>query len=546
MSQVFISYARSTEAQAKQIAEALRALGYDVWRDDQIPAHEAFGRFIEERLAAARVVLVLWSADAAQSEWVRSEASRARAMGKLVQLTLDKSSLPMPFDQIQFADLSGWSGEDAHPGWRKVAASVAELVGPASGGLSDRPSEKTAAPALPDRPSIAVLPFTDMTGARDQDYFADGMVEEIVTALSRFPTLFVIAAGSSLSYRDTSRTLPQIAHELGVRYLVEGSVRKAGERVRITVKVTDASAATPTPLWTERFDGTLEDVFELQDSVANAVAAQVAPTVEAAELRRADARPTADLSAYDLYLRARHLFQAWDREPVLAAIDLLNQAVERDPHYALAWGLCSYLHSLLAINIWSDDIARSYRLAREAGDHALAADGNDAEVLAWVAAGRVQSDVDPGMMDSLLERSIRLNPGLSLAWWGSGWGKLYGGDPTLAAERLETSLRIDPKSGFRPTTVAGLGFAAFMNHRFEDAARLLSEAAESRPSIQWWTLSTAAAAHAHLGRTAEARQILGRMPPVSAERNQALLGLFHDPDNRELLRTGLILAGADV
>ena len=544
MSEIFISYARSTEAEARRVEAALRALGHEVWRDDQIGAHQSFGKVLEERLAAARVVLVLWSADAAGSEWVRSEASRARAMGKLVQLTLDRSPLPMPFDQIQFADLSHWTGEADDAGWRKVVDSIADLLGGAA--TPSAPGVGTAtspAPALPSKPSIAVLPFTDMAGGKDQDYFADGMVEEIVTSLSRFQSLFVIAAGSSLTYRDTLRSPAQIAQELGVRYLLDGSVRKAGERVRITVKLTDAAAGAP--LWTERFDGGLADVFELQDSVANAVAAQVAPTVEAAELRRAHDRPTSNLSAYDLLLRARHLWRVWDKEALREAIGLLEQAVARDPDFALAYALAANLHTLMAINGWSEDRANSVRLGLDFARQAMRAGAEDPEVLTYVAASIMQSGGDITTADALQERALALNPGSSLSWFISGWCKLYTGRQELAISRLETSLRMDPRSGWRPVVLAGLGFATLFQRCFEDAIPLLLEAVELRPSLTW-ALHGVVAANAHLGRLAEARRRLADVGVSSAIYIESLSGLFRNPGDLELLRSGLALAGADV
>src|SRR5579862_2205018 len=184
MSDVFISYARSTEAQAKRIGEALRALGYGVWRDDEIPAHRAYADVIQERLKAAKAVLVVWSAEAAASEWVRSEAERARGERKLVQLKLDGVELPMPFDQIQCADLSGWTGQEDHPGWRKVAASIAELIGVRAGVT---PAPKAGTRKL----AICVLPFMNISGDPEQEYFSDGISEDIITDLSKVSALSV-------------------------------------------------------------------------------------------------------------------------------------------------------------------------------------------------------------------------------------------------------------------------------------------------------------------------------------------------------------------
>ncbi len=240
MSDVFISYARSTATQAQAAAEALKALGYSVWLDDELLAHHPYTHAIEEQLTAAKAALVIWSAEAVRSEWVLSEANRAREDRKLVQLSVDGARLPMPFDQTQCADLAGWTVDRIVPGWRKVVASVADLVGE---GLR-RPRRLADAPfALPSKPSIAVMPFANLSGDPEQEYFADGMVEEIVTALSRFKSIFVIGSGSTLSFKGKAISPHEAGRRLGVRYVLEGSVRKAGVRVRITTKLTEAGTA---------------------------------------------------------------------------------------------------------------------------------------------------------------------------------------------------------------------------------------------------------------------------------------------------------------
>ena len=180
MTDIFISYARSTADQAHRVAEALRALGYGVWRDDELPAHRAYAEVIEERLKAAKAVVVIWSDEAVKSEWVQSEADRARTDRKLVQLNLDGAALPMPFDRIQCADLSGWTGDADAPGWRKVVASLGDLMG-----VPSAPAVEAPALTLPSKPSIAVMPFANLSGDPEQEYFVDGMLVEIVEALSR-------------------------------------------------------------------------------------------------------------------------------------------------------------------------------------------------------------------------------------------------------------------------------------------------------------------------------------------------------------------------
>src|SRR5271154_2333067 len=203
MSDVFISYARSTEAQADQIAAGLRALGYGAWRDDELPAHRAYTDVIEERLQAAKAVVVIWSAEAVRSEWVQSEADTARTDHKLVQLTVDGSKLPRPFDRIQCADLIGWTGDPGAHGWRKVVASVGDLVG------GDRSPAAAPAPT-PRKLSICVLPFSNMSDDPEQEYFSDGISEDIITDLSKVSALFVIARNSAFAYKGKAFKIPDI------------------------------------------------------------------------------------------------------------------------------------------------------------------------------------------------------------------------------------------------------------------------------------------------------------------------------------------------
>ena len=211
---------------------------------------------------------------------------------------------------------------------------------------------------LPDKPSIAVLPFQNMSGDPEQEYFVDGMVEEIITALSRIRWLFVIARNSTFTYKGQSPDLKQVGRELGVRYVLEGSVRKGGNRVRITAQLIDA--LTGTHLWADRFDGSLEDVFELQDKVAFSVAGVIEPALQAAEARRSAHRPTNDLTAYDLYLRALPNFASAARERTREALDLLEQAIARDPRYGPALALAAMCMPQLHLNGWAEspDVGR--------------------------------------------------------------------------------------------------------------------------------------------------------------------------------------------
>jgi TolB-like protein len=228
---------------------------------------------------------------------------------------------------------------------------------------------------LPDKPSIAVLPFANMSGDPEQEYFADGMVEEIITALSRIRWLFVIARNSSFTYKGQAVDVKQVGRELGVRYVLEGSVRKAGNRVRITAQLIDATNGAH--LWADRFDGSLEDVFDLQDKVASSVAGVIEPTLQAAEMRRSAARPTTDLSAYDLYLRALAAFYQLTREGTFEALGLLEQAIAIDRHYAPALSWAANCHRYLVINGWVEEAETSHRKACDLARKALEVGEND-------------------------------------------------------------------------------------------------------------------------------------------------------------------------
>jgi TolB-like protein/Flp pilus assembly protein TadD len=538
MSDVFISYARESEGEAHRIAEGLRALGYRVWRDDEIPAHRAFGEMIEERLAAARVVLVLWSAPAAKSEWVRSEASRARAMGKLVQLTLDKSPLPMPFDQIQCANLVDWMGETDAPGWRKIVDSIGELA------IGEAPASRggtTPDPPLPNKPSIALMPFTNLSGDPEQDYFADGMVEEIARALSRVKSLFVIGGGSSLSFKAKTTTPREVARILGVRYVLEGSVRKSGGRVRIAVKLIDGTDGAQ--IWADRFEDTLEDVFALQDRVALGVAGVIEPAVRAANMRRVASRPTGDLGSYDLYLRAFSVYRTLARADLVGAVALLDRAIALDPENALALALGAFCRVFLVTSSWSDDPRGQLAQARELVSRALKVGADDPEVLTNLTfATGLGRDLETAV--ALAKRAVELNPGSPYAWSASGFAKTNIGEPGLGFEHLETALRLDPLSPLRPVLLALQGSARCAEGRFGEAVALLKQAVQLLPDFLMAHVFLAASL-GHLGDRAAGREVIARFRTLTPVGMRAFAAGQPEPGVRKLVLEGIELVEAD-
>src|SRR5690349_19449302 len=335
---VFISYARSSEEQAHRIAEQLRSSGFSVWRDDELPAHRAYSDVIEERLKSAMAVVVLWSAESAKSHWVRAEADSAREAGTLVQARLDGALPPMPFNQIQCADLSGWDGDVRAAGWRKLEGSVAALV---RGTAEDESPDAAVAPrAQKIRASICVLPFVNMSGDAEQEYFSDGISEDITTDLSKVSALEVVARNTAFSFKGQNPDVQEAAKQLNVSHVLEGSVRKAGSRVRINAQLIDGS--TGKHLWADRFDRDLTDIFEIQDEISKAIVDALKVKLLPAEKKAIEKRGTSNVEAYNMYLMAR---QQWiqgsygtvRREQSI--VRLCREATQLDPDYAQAWAL---------------------------------------------------------------------------------------------------------------------------------------------------------------------------------------------------------------
>ena len=388
MSDVFVSYARPDEPQAKRVAEALRALGYNVWRDDELPAHRAYAEVIEERLRSAKAVVVLWSSDAAASQWVRAEADAARSAGTLVQAVLDEHVPPLPFNQIQCADLNGWSGASDAAGWRKLVASVAALAG-------ENEAEQTK--ARPHQRSICVLPFQNMSGDAEQEYFSDGISEDITTDLSKVSSLEVVARNTAFTFKGQAVNVREVARKLGVSHVLEGSVRKAGGRVRVTAQLIDG--ATGGHVWADRYDRDLTDIFAIQDEISKAIVDALKLKLLPQEKQALQRHGTSNAEAYNFYLLAR---QYWisgdfgDRRREERVIRICRRATELDPDYAAAWALMALAQANLfyayAANEGLDD-------GSAAAQRALALDPNIAEArlpIAWClrATGRVDEAND--------------------------------------------------------------------------------------------------------------------------------------------------------
>jgi TolB-like protein/tetratricopeptide (TPR) repeat protein len=377
--------------------------------------------------------------------------------------------------------------------------------------LVPRLLEATTHPALPDRPSIAVLPFQNMSEDGGQEYFADGMVEEIITALCRFSNLFVIARNSSFTYKGRAVDVKQVGRELGVRYVLEGSVRKAANRIRITAQLIDA--ATGAHLWAERFDGGLEDIFTLQDQVSASAAGTIAPKVEQAEIQRAKRKPTRSLDSYDYFLRGVANAHEWTREANAEAQQLFYRAIELDPNFASAYGMAAWCFVQRTANGWENDrshaVIEALRLARKAVD--LGREDSIALCRGGHAIAVFAGDLDAAA--TFIGRALTLNSNLAPAWHSSGYLKIWIGEPEIALQQFGNVIRLSPLDSLMPSILAGVAFAHFFAGHYCEASSLAEQALRERPNLHT-ALRMAAASNVFVGNLTNARKAMARLREI--------------------------------
>ena len=420
-------------------------------------------------------------------------------------------------------------------GWPQAPFGIETVVG-----VGYRLDAATAAPAAPrsapppSRPSIAVTPFANLSNNGDQDYFADGMVEEIVASLVRFKTIRVIWAGASVALNGQRVSPTEAARELGVDYLLEGSVRREQDRLRISVRLIEGASAAQ--LWSDRIEGPPTDLFALQDQVAERVAGAIDPLVQEIAVETAIRRPTANLDSYDLYLRSLPPFRLSEKAPMFAAIELLEQSLEMDPGFALALGQSAICHRQVVDHDWSDKPEFYHRRGLDYAERALAAAPDDAKVIAFVAAALPGLDGRTERALALADRAISLNPASTFVWLISGSVRLRYGDTDLAAEHLETALRLDPISPMGSFARMYLAVCRFQQKRFVEALALFDTTTFRLP-ISYAVL---AALYGQLGRREEARDALATFDGVSAGTAEKFARLwFPRPESRRLFLDGL-------
>jgi adenylate cyclase len=424
----------------------------------------------------------------------------------------------------------GDSGEDqklirtiARKGLRFVGAVRMQSAGDELAYAVDPLSDERRPLSLPDKPSIAVLPFQNMSGDSEQQYFIDGVVEEITSALSRVRSLFVISRNSAFTYKGRAIDVKQVSHELGVRYVLEGSLRKANSRVRITAQLIDAT--TGNHIWSDRYNGTVEDIFDLQDRITESVVGAIQPSILLAEVERTKRKRPESLDAYDHVLRAFPYVWAFDPTANTVALSHLNSAIEIERDYPLALALAAWCQARKITYNWTSELDRTktegLRLARLAGDM----QNDDPLVLTMLcAAHSVIGDLD--VASALIEKALALDPNSAMAWNRSGWVNTYLIRPEIAIEHFQRALRLSPFDPMNFNCLIGIGNAHFAAERYEEALPWWRKGMVERPDLSW-PLRPMAAALGLLGRISEAheavRQLRQGYPDITISKIMAII-----------------------
>jgi adenylate cyclase len=395
---------------------------------------------------------------------------------------------------------------------------------------------------VPNRPSIAVLAFNNMSGVPEQDYFGDGMAEDIITALSRIKWFFVIARNSSFTYKGRTVDIKQVGRELGVRYVLEGSIRRAANKLRITAQLIEAE--TGHHIWADRWDGTDEDVFDLQDRITQRVVSAIEPNIQTHEIERNRSKPTDSLEAYDLYLRALPEFYAYSERGYRAAEQLLRHATKLDPSYSDGWAALTDCLGRLHVGGWAPDAERSKSAIYEAAASAVRTGPENATALAISAWANAIILDNPQEAFTYAQRAIELHPNSAYIRSQCGWAYVFLGEQKKAIEQFETAQRFNPVDPRRHIVFSGLAAANFFEHRFEEAIDWASRARSQNPGYPI-ALRFLAASLAHMERRSEAAHIVQEL--LVAQPNASLAraknSSFANPEMVQAYVEGLRKAG---
>jgi adenylate cyclase len=490
LAKVFLSYSREDVPAAKQLAECIDAAGHQVWWDHQIEGGSRFTAEIDRELKGADAVVVMWTKSSVESPWVQDEAAEGRDTGRLVPIVLGTDKPPLGFRQFQSIDFGGWNGEADPP----ALDALLRAIGQKGGEPQPLASSKQAAKSREHSAAICVLPFVNMSGDPEQEYFSDGISEDIITDLSKVSALSVVARNTAFQFKGASVDVKQVASTLGVDQVLEGSVRKAGNRVRITAQLIDGRAGDH--LWADRYDRDLTDIFAIQDEISKAIVAALRVTLLPAEKRAIETRGTSSVEAYNLYLMAR---QQWtegslgDVRRQEAIVRMSKQALTFDPDYAQAWALMALAQSQL--RFW----------------HGM--------------------DVDP---EPAAERALSINPNLAEAHCVKAQLFEEQGQKEEATAEIETAVRLDPESWEVNREAARL---VFRQGRILDAIPHFEKAASLAES-DWHNVFMLISCYRETGD----REQMLRAAQKTIDRTEKAIA--RDPSNATVLAAGVTALAA--
>jgi len=405
------------------------------------------------------------------------------------------------------------------------------------------PAAAVAPPRDRDQPSVIVMPFDNLSGSSDE-YFVDGVVEEITAALSRVRDFFVIARQSAFTYKGRFVDVREVGRELGVNYVVEGTVRRGGDRLRISVQLVDAE--TRAQLWSDRYEGGTSDVFEFQDRIAAQVAGAINPAVRKAEIDFARQKPPGSLRAYDLVLQAHPRIWSQNPQDNRQAIAILKKAIATDPQYGRAHALLALCHSRDVVYLWSPDPAASLRCTRTAVDAASGLINEDPTALAAVGAAISNCVDDLSRAASYIESALSLDPNNASAWAGYGWLAAYQDEPDKARERFERSLALSPLGSLAYDLRMGIALALSLKGEYVQAAKLIQEMLNKHPQVTWAyrQLAYVSALAGDLPTAREAiKMLLAAHPSASVELMKVCHPVRHIPRAFNQMLDGWRLAG---
>ncbi len=407
LNDIFLSYNREDAATAKRFADGFAAEGLSVWWDTALRSGEAYDEVTEAALRGAKAVVVLWSPRSVVSRWVRAEATIADRCKTLVPVMIEPCERPIMFELTQTAELGHWTGDAEDAAWLAFLADLQFMVGTPLAPLKPEPNAPIpASPQLNAKPNVLILPFVNMGGDAEQEYFSDGVTEDIMTDLGRVAALSLVSRNMAFSFKGKTVATAHLAETLHVSHILEGSVRKSGERVRITAQLMDA--ATDTQLWAERFDRTLDDIFAIQDDISKAVVAALKLHLAPEEKRAIERRPTSNSEAYELFLMARQFSRTGSERMKPLIVRLCQRAVEIDPGFALAWAHLSFAEAELSQRTVTGFTIES---ALASAQRALEVDPNLAEAHAAMGEALLRgASQDLGVGEPHIITALRLDP----------------------------------------------------------------------------------------------------------------------------------------